>query len=165
MSSGDSDKARHKPAYAATEASMRLEILVKETRHITLSRQQTTKVLIRLRGCAGWSAPLLFAYGIRHVFSWPSSFEKILLLCKWQFHSKNQLQIDQECTHDQFKCNYSLDFINSNWKFCSCHFVFMVTSIMMRFKSYLSIIQALCCICSRNFTHPLGTLFKLSHWN
>ena len=29
-----------------------------------LSRQQTRKALIRLRGCAGWSAPLLFANGI-----------------------------------------------------------------------------------------------------
>ena len=27
-----------------------------------LSRQRTTKALIRLRGCAGWSVPLLFAY-------------------------------------------------------------------------------------------------------
>ena len=27
-----------------------------------LSRQRTTKVLIRLRGCAGSSAPLLFTY-------------------------------------------------------------------------------------------------------
>ena len=26
--------------------------------------QRTTKALIRLRGCAGWSVPLLFAYGI-----------------------------------------------------------------------------------------------------
>ena len=26
---------------------------------------------MRLRGCAGWSAPLLFAYGIRHIFTWP----------------------------------------------------------------------------------------------
>ena len=29
-----------------------------------LFRQWTTKALIRLRRCAGWSAPLLFAYGI-----------------------------------------------------------------------------------------------------
>ena len=50
---------------------MRFEILVTETRDITLSRQRTTKALIRLRGCAGWSAPLLFAYDIRHFFSWP----------------------------------------------------------------------------------------------
>ena len=62
-------------ARSATEASMRLEILVTETRDITLSRQRTTKVLIRLRGCAGWSAPLLFAYDTRHVFSWPGSYE------------------------------------------------------------------------------------------
>ena len=27
-----------------------------------LSRQRTTKALIRLRGCTGWSAPLLFTY-------------------------------------------------------------------------------------------------------
>ena len=31
---------------------------------IILSRKCTTKVLISLRGCAGWSAPLLFAYAI-----------------------------------------------------------------------------------------------------
>ena len=35
-----------------------------ETRGIILSRQRTTKALTRLRGCAGWSVPLLFAYGI-----------------------------------------------------------------------------------------------------
>ena len=28
-----------------------------------LPRKRTTKALIRLRGCAGWSAPLLFTYG------------------------------------------------------------------------------------------------------
>ena len=28
-------------------------------------------MLIRLRGCPGWTAPLLFAYGIRHIFTWP----------------------------------------------------------------------------------------------
>ena len=61
VSSGVSDQVRLKLACSATEASMRLEILVTETRDITLSRQRTTKALIRLRGCAGWSAPLLFA--------------------------------------------------------------------------------------------------------
>ena len=35
-----------------------------ETRGIILSRQRTTKAPVRLLGCAGWSAPLLFAYGI-----------------------------------------------------------------------------------------------------
>ena len=25
-------------------------------------------------GCAGWSSPLLFAYDIRHIFSWPGSY-------------------------------------------------------------------------------------------
>ena len=35
-----------------------------ETRGIILSQQRTTKTLNRLRGCAGLSAPLLFAYEI-----------------------------------------------------------------------------------------------------
>ena len=38
-----------------------------ETRYIIRSRQRTTKVLIRLSGCAGGSAPLLFAYGTNKV--------------------------------------------------------------------------------------------------
>ena len=73
VSSGVSDQVRLKLACSAAGASMRLAILVTETQDITLSRQQTTKVLIRLRGCAGWSVPLLFLYDIRHVFSWPGS--------------------------------------------------------------------------------------------
>ena len=48
--------------------------------HIKLSKQRTTKVLIRLRGCAGWSAPLLFAYGIRHVFAWPGPYYLLLFV-------------------------------------------------------------------------------------
>ena len=66
VSSGVSDQVRLKPACSPTEASMRLEILVTETRDITLSRQRTTK------------APLLFAYDIRHVFSWPGSYNSSL---------------------------------------------------------------------------------------
>ena len=53
MSSGVSDQVRLKLACSATDASMRLEILVIETRDITLSRQRTTKALIRLRGSHG----------------------------------------------------------------------------------------------------------------
>ena len=34
-----------------------------------LSNKQITKVLIRLRGCAGWSAPVLFANPRRQVLS------------------------------------------------------------------------------------------------
>ena len=66
---GVCDQVTLKPACSVTEASIRLEIFVTVTRDITLFRQRTTKALIRLRGCAGWSVPLLFAYVIRHVFS------------------------------------------------------------------------------------------------
>ena len=61
---GVCDLVRHKPACAATETSKSPEILDLESRDIILSRQRTTKVLIRLHECAGGSAPLLFAYGI-----------------------------------------------------------------------------------------------------
>ena len=54
--------------------SNRPEILDIASIGITLSRLRTTKALIRLRGCAGWSAPLLFAYVIRQVFSWQGSY-------------------------------------------------------------------------------------------
>ena len=36
---------------------------------MTLSKKRITKALIRLRGCAGWSAPVLFANRGRQVFS------------------------------------------------------------------------------------------------
>ena len=83
VSSGVSKLVRLKLACSVTCG---LEILVTETRDITLSRQQTTKALIRLPGCAGWSAPLLFAYDIRHVFSWPGShiLQIYLLLCAFR---------------------------------------------------------------------------------
>ena len=64
------DQVRLKPASSATEASWSLAISYIATTGTILSKQQTIKVLIRLRGCAGWSAPLLFTYGIRQVFSW-----------------------------------------------------------------------------------------------
>ena len=72
VSSGVSDQARHKPACAATETSWSLEISAIESRDIILSKQRITKALIRLRECAGWSAPLLFAYDIRHISHGPS---------------------------------------------------------------------------------------------
>ena len=57
------NQVRQKPACAATEARSRLEISDIETRSIILSKQRTTKALIRMRRGAGWSAPLLFKYG------------------------------------------------------------------------------------------------------
>ena len=52
-----------KPVCSTKEACCSHEIAYIETRYIILPRQRTTKVLIRLCGYAGWSAPLLFAYG------------------------------------------------------------------------------------------------------
>ena len=57
------DQVRLKPACSASETSLGPEILDLASKGIILSRQRTPKVLIRLCGCAGWSAPLLLAYG------------------------------------------------------------------------------------------------------
>ena len=57
-------QVRLKPACSAIETSQSLEILDLASIFIILSKQRTTKALIRLRGCAGWSASLLFAYSI-----------------------------------------------------------------------------------------------------
>ena len=46
-----------------------------------LSKQRTTRALIILGERAGWSAPLLFAYDLRHVFSWPSSHKITPRMC------------------------------------------------------------------------------------
>ena len=64
---GVSDQVRVKPAYSATETSYRLEILTIASGGVIPSRQRTTKAMIRRRGCASWSAPLLFAYGKNRV--------------------------------------------------------------------------------------------------
>ena len=47
------DQVSLKPACSATEISQSHEIAHIETRGILLFRQQTTKALIRLHGCAG----------------------------------------------------------------------------------------------------------------
>ena len=50
---GVCDQVRLKRACSATETSQSLEILDLASIDIMLFRQQTTKMLIRLRGCAG----------------------------------------------------------------------------------------------------------------
>ena len=49
--------------------SRNLKILLVASLDIILSKKRITKALIRLRGCAGLSAPLLFANHRRQVFS------------------------------------------------------------------------------------------------
>ena len=56
-----SNKGRFKPACSATETSLKNEISLVASLDRILSKKRKTKVLIRLRGCAGWSDPLLFA--------------------------------------------------------------------------------------------------------
>ena len=52
---------RLKPTFSDTETRWKIKILHEASIDIFLSNKQITKALIRLRGCTGWSAPLLFA--------------------------------------------------------------------------------------------------------
>ena len=56
-----SNKARLKLATSATETRWKTENLLVSSLDMILSKKRITKALIRLRECAGWSAPLLFA--------------------------------------------------------------------------------------------------------
>ena len=58
-----SDQAIHKFACSATETTMNIAISLAPNLDIRmiLSIKRITKALIRLRGCAVWYAPLLFA--------------------------------------------------------------------------------------------------------
>ena len=64
-----SDKARLKSVSSATETSQKLVILLVASLYIILCIKRITKALIRLRGCAGWSAALLFVTPRRQLFS------------------------------------------------------------------------------------------------
>ena len=60
---------RPKPVSSATETSKKIGILLVASSDMILYKERMTMALIRLRGCAGWSAPLLFANHRRQVFS------------------------------------------------------------------------------------------------
>ena len=62
LSSGVFEQHRRRPAYAFAHSPV-------ASLHMLLSKKRTTKALIRLCGCAGWSAPVLFLNPRRHVFS------------------------------------------------------------------------------------------------
>ena len=129
VSSGVSDQAKYKLAYAATKASLSLEISAIESRDIILSKQRTTKALIRLRRCAGWSAPLLVASDKRHIFSWLGSFVfvrgvymDICLFSKCTFYCNTDLLYGEYV----FNAKYLLIFFAIHLKYiCVCYCILM----------------------------------------
>ena len=66
---GVSDKAGLKPVYLVTETGWKIEISPVASLDMLFSEKRITKAVIRLRGCAVWSMPLLFAYLRRQGFS------------------------------------------------------------------------------------------------
>ena len=72
-------KAHLKPTCSDTETRWKIKILHQASLDILLSNKQITKALIRLRGCTGWSTPLLFA---RNMPGIPALRPIIILLLK-----------------------------------------------------------------------------------
>ena len=66
---GVADKARLKPVCSTTETSKRIAISLVASIDVIVFKKRITKALTSLRGCAGWSAPLLFETPRRRVFS------------------------------------------------------------------------------------------------
>ena len=66
---GISEKTRLKQVSSATGTGQKIEILLVASLEIMLFNKQITKALIRLRGCPGWSAAVLFANLLKQVFS------------------------------------------------------------------------------------------------
>ena len=63
-----------------------------------LSKKWKTKALIRLRGCAGWSAPVLFANPRRQVFSRRGRFDVTVdTVLKWFFFFNFRIVIGFNC--------------------------------------------------------------------
>ena len=65
---GVSDNVRFKAACSATETSQKSEVLLVASLDMVLYKARIAKALIRLRGCADWSAPVLFANPRRQAF-------------------------------------------------------------------------------------------------
>ena len=68
-------KASLKLVSSAAETSLKKEISLVLSIDMILSNKRITKALIRKRGCAGWSAPLLFAKPRRQDFSHRSPYD------------------------------------------------------------------------------------------
>ena len=55
-----SDKARLKPVSSVTGTGWKVELLLVACLDMILSKTRKSKALLRLSGCEGWYAPLLF---------------------------------------------------------------------------------------------------------
>ena len=78
---GVSVKAKFKPVSSATETCQKIEISLVKSLDMILYNKRITKALIRLRSCAGWSAPLWFANLRRQVFTQRGPFNTCEFTC------------------------------------------------------------------------------------
>ena len=65
---GVSDKVSFKPVSPASDTNQIIEISLVASLDMILLDKRITQALISLRGCAGWSAPVLFANHRKRVF-------------------------------------------------------------------------------------------------
>ena len=73
-----------------------------------LSRQQTTKVVIRLHGCTGWSMPLLFAY-VKTSFSHDMAHISSPMSLKFRWANKVKSHMSKNIQfHSVLSCGFDM---------------------------------------------------------
>ena len=109
-----------------------------EIRDITLSRQRSKKALISLRGCAGWSAPLLFAYDtnrcshdVAHMDTQKDCQESDFVLHK--------LFLIGRCGWNTIKCKAAFILLTSHSTRRSFYQIYDFTTIVLDLSIYLSV--------------------------
>ena len=87
-------QVRFIPTCSAMEASQYIDILHVASFTIMLCRQQTTKVLIRLQGCVGWSVPLLFTCNKIRFYQKEGPYIKYTRHVSEELQSRNTIRAD-----------------------------------------------------------------------
>ena len=114
-----------KPVFGVCDQLEAWDFAYIETTDIILSKQRIKKALIRLRECAGWSAPLLFAHGITgshdavHLLGalWVAKAPKHLHVYSEDWSGRMRKRGYPDWTTCLKSCRFSLesDFLASKW--------------------------------------------------
>ena len=108
-----------------------------------LSKKRTTKALIRLRGCAGWSAPVLFLNPRRHVFSrrGPNNFKMNAMA---DYGTTCRYSTNSSYCHDISHQTSVQSNIPLGERFCLKN-LRLLTSLTSEWNKF-SILESLCCL-------------------
>ena len=126
-----SDEVKQKPACSATETNTNNEISLVASFEMILSDKRITEALIRLCGCTGWTAPLLFRNQQRQFFSRRDPYYSRVRSDLYQVHVLKKLKRRKKTccriflyliNHKGIYWVFFHDFFVSNWHFSKLTF-------------------------------------------